>query len=918
MRPPVDRPVRPERIGPYHLERKLGSGGMGVVYAAWDERLERRVALKKILSDVADEPLRRERFRREARAVAKLSHPAIVQIHDLLETPEGDWIVLEYVEGATLTGRLLQGALDPGEVIRLARDVAGALEEAHVQGLLHRDLKAENVILAPSGRAKVLDFGLAKLYESGSPTAEATSATSPGCVVGTYRAMSPEQANGLALDPRSDLFSLGVLLYEAATRVSPFQAETPVDTLTRVCNHQQPPVRRLCPAFPETVSELIDALLQKEPARRPRSAREVSEALASAPAWGTRTVSPSTVRSTVQISPLQEIEGSTIIMDPRRRRTLGEQRPLTVVCCGLMGLDEESGETAFLDSEALSEASDAVQDLVTSLCHQHSGTLGAALGHRIWLYFGYPQTREDDAARAVRAARELAVRGEEIGLVPGTRRRLALRIAVHTGPAVVVNRPNREEQLQPGATLDIATAIESAMTNPGVVVSAATRELIARGFTTESLASVSLPGSDGGVPVFRVTGAVNLRESDSGLSSTPMVGREQELNLLLDRARLAIGGMGQAVMISGEAGIGKSRLARALRERLSNETESPDWWTAYGSPTTRNTPLAPVVDLLEHALFRWESLDPRLRLHQLEDFLAWHEAPLEETVPLLAPLFSLPFEDVYPPLDLSPDEQQKQTLDALAALFADVAERRPLVLLIEDLQWADPLTLELLSLLFDEITGVPLLLVATFRPELKAPWGFRAQVTHLGLGPLSEIETGLLIDNLLRGRTMPPHIRQQIVERTDGVPLFVEEMTRMLLETGWSGDTPEIPTTLSACLAARLDQPGPAKEVAQVASVIGRTFSFELLRSLSSLDEAALQQGLDRLLQGELVHRRGAGRRARYSFKHTLIQDAAYASLLSRDRQELHRKIAHTPPPAIKDSLRIDSRARRHPSWQPG
>lgn len=167
--------ARETRIGPYQLERKIGAGGMGVVYAAWDERLERRVALKKILSDVADEPLRRERFRREARAVAKLSHPSIVQIYDLLETPEGDWIVLEYVEGTTLTTRLMQGALDPGEVVRLARDVAGALEEAHAQGLLHRDLKAENVILTPSGRAKVLDFGLAKLYESDAPTGEATS-----------------------------------------------------------------------------------------------------------------------------------------------------------------------------------------------------------------------------------------------------------------------------------------------------------------------------------------------------------------------------------------------------------------------------------------------------------------------------------------------------------------------------------------------------------------------------------------------------------------------------------------------------------------------------------------------------------------------------------------------------------------------
>jgi eukaryotic-like serine/threonine-protein kinase len=262
-----------ERIGPYLLERKLGAGGMGVVWAAWDERLGRRVALKQIRPEAAGDPVRRERFRREARAVAQLDHPSIVRIHDLFETPDGDWLVLQYVEGITLAERLRQGPLSSAQVVSLARDVLGALEAAHAQGLLHRDLKAENVILAPSGRAMVLDFGLAKLYAPDpldSPTLPATAG-----VVGTFRAMSPEQANGLSLDPRSDLFSLGVLLYEAATGVSPFQAGTPVETLTRVCTHLQPPARELVASIPEPVSGLIDALLEKDANRRPRSASEV-------------------------------------------------------------------------------------------------------------------------------------------------------------------------------------------------------------------------------------------------------------------------------------------------------------------------------------------------------------------------------------------------------------------------------------------------------------------------------------------------------------------------------------------------------------------------------------------------------------------------------------------------------------------
>ena len=261
------------QVGPYRVERKLGAGGMGVVYAAWDERLERRVALKQIRPEGADDPRRRERFRREARAVAKLDHPAIVRIHDLLETPEGDWLVLQYVEGVTLAERLRQGPLTPEQVVSLARDVLGALEAAHAEGLLHRDLKAENVILARSGRGMVLDFGLAKLYTPDSP-ASATSLSRTGGLVGTYRSMSPEQANSLPLDPRSDLFSLGVLLYEAATGVSPFQGETPVETLAKVCTHLQPPLREVAPGVPEPFSALIDSLLEKDFERRPASAGE--------------------------------------------------------------------------------------------------------------------------------------------------------------------------------------------------------------------------------------------------------------------------------------------------------------------------------------------------------------------------------------------------------------------------------------------------------------------------------------------------------------------------------------------------------------------------------------------------------------------------------------------------------------------
>lgn len=276
---PGDPSAMPERIGPYRIERTLGRGGMGIVYAAWDERLHRRVALKHLLPEVVGDRVRRERIRREAQTIARLDHAAIVQVYDLLERREGDWIVMQYVDGASLASRLRHGPQSIAEVLALAMDVASGLAAAHEEGLLHRDLKAENVLLTRTG-AKILDFGLAKsiVTEETGLGAEWSASLTSG-IVGTCRAMSPEQANGFQLDARTDLFSFGVLLYEAATGVSPFHDRTPVGTMTRVCTHRQTPAHEVEPTVPEDLSALIDALLEKDPARRPSSAAAVLDRL---------------------------------------------------------------------------------------------------------------------------------------------------------------------------------------------------------------------------------------------------------------------------------------------------------------------------------------------------------------------------------------------------------------------------------------------------------------------------------------------------------------------------------------------------------------------------------------------------------------------------------------------------------------
>jgi class 3 adenylate cyclase/tetratricopeptide (TPR) repeat protein len=578
---------------------------------------------------------------------------------------------------------------------------------------------------------------------------------------------------------------------------------------------------------------------------------------------------------------------------------MGEHRLLTVVCCGLVRLDEGSGEAQFLDPEDLADAMAAFQTLAGEVCSRFSGRLGDILGHRLWLDFGYPLAREDDARRALQAARELIARSAEIGAgVRGwTPQRTALRAAVHTGLAVISIRPGQEEKLQPGPLLDLTAGLQE-LAQPGeILVTAASRPLIARAFLTEERPAVRLPGSADPVAVFQVTGEVDPWQ-DEDIPLLPLVGRDRELDLLLDRYRLARSGTGQAVMISGEPGIGKSRLVKDLRERLTAPPSAPlsetaaAFHVAYGALAAQGSPLAPILDLLERTIFGAEERG----LRRLEDFLAAHGAAPAEIAPLLAPLLGLSRESQAPARGAHPSFERKKLFEALVALFADMAERSALVLVIEDLHWADPSTLELLGLLLDEITASPLLLVATFRPEFQAPWGHRTQITQLGLTRLTETQATALIDRLIdrsiAGEPLPDGLRQQILARTDGVPLFIEELTKTLLETGRPGQALEIPATLGGSLAARLDRPGPAKEVAQVASVIGRTFSPDLLAAIAPLDAEALGQGLEELVQADLVHRRGLGRKVRYSFKHALIQDAAYASLLSRDRQELHLKIA--------------------------
>ena len=384
---------------------------------------------------------------------------------------------------------------------------------------------------------------------------------------------------------------------------------------------------------------------------------------------------------------------------------------------------------------------------------------------------------------------------------------------------------------------------------------------------------------------------------------TPLVGRESEVTLLLERWEQVKAGQGQVILLSGDAGIGKSRLVQMLKEHVANEPHMR--WECRSAEYSQNTALFPLTDLFQRIL-RFEAHEtPDAKLEKLEHALSQYRLPVEESVPLFAPLLSVPMpENHYPPLNLSPQRQRQKTLETIVAILQELAERQPVLFILEDLHWTDPSTLELISLLLDQTPTASLLVLLTCRPHFQPAWHHRSYLTEITVNRLSHAQVEQIVAGITDGKTFPAAVLQQVITKTDGVPLFVEEITKAILESGQlkaldghyeltgSFSTFAIPATLQDSLMARLDRLVTAKAVAQYAAVIGRQFSYELLQAVSQVDEAMLQHELGRLVEAEIVYHRGLPPQATYTFKHALIQDAAYESLLKSTRQQYHQCIA--------------------------
>jgi class 3 adenylate cyclase/predicted ATPase len=582
-------------------------------------------------------------------------------------------------------------------------------------------------------------------------------------------------------------------------------------------------------------------------------------------------------------------------------RDAAERRQVTVMFCDLVG---STALSARMDPEDLREVISAYQKCVAETVGRFGGFVAKYMGDGVLVYFGYPQAHEDDAERAVRAGLELvsAVTALKTHTAPQT------RVGIATGLVIVgdlIGSGETQERGIVGETPNIAARLQGIAEPNTVVIAESTRKLLGNLFQLEDLGAKKLKGIAAPVRTWvalRASSVAGRFEALHATGLTALVGREEELELLLRRWSKAKTREGQVVLLSGEAGIGKSRLTAALLETIASEPHTRLRY--FCSPQHTDSALYPVIGQMERAAGFVHGDGPLAKLDKLDALLA-QASTSNQDASLFADMLSLMNDGRYPALDLTPEQRRQRTLEALVSQMEALARQYPMLMIFEDAHWTDPTSLEVFGRVIDRVRSLRALLIVTFRPDFDPPWVGRAYVTFLAVNRLGEREILAMIEGVIGNKPLQANVRQDIIERTDGIPLFVEEMTKAVLEAEsqdavehLAGAVPSstlaVPASLQASLMARLDRLGPGKEVAQIGAAIGREFSHSLLAAVVRKPETDINSALDRLMAAGLLFRQGVPPYATYLFKHALVQDAAYSTLLREPRRALHARIAET------------------------
>jgi class 3 adenylate cyclase/tetratricopeptide (TPR) repeat protein len=844
----------------YRLIEPLGGGGMADVYLAEDLQLGRHVALKFLSAALASDPSAHERLQREARSAAALDHPSICKIFEIGELDGRPFIAMEYVRGRTLRARLDQGPLLCDEVRATALAVADALSDAHRHGIVHRDLKPANIMLADQGHVKVMDFGLARQVEAAALDGDAPTVagiTQAGVRLGTPAYMSPEQVLGGVVDRASDVFSFGIVLVEMLTAVHPFARDTAAATMGAIV--------REVPVLPDAIRgslrALVERTLAKDGRHRPAIA-DVVQGLRDASTWPAPSASP-------------------------RQRARAERRVATVLVVGAIG---GSGIRRDADDEAALESLHRAVTVLEEQALGHDGTVTERRDDGLVVMFGAPVSHENSVQLAVQAA--LAMR-EALRVLS-----LDVRAGLHTGPVAVEGTESGRARITAlGDTARVAARLEARADAGDVLVSARTALAIAPYFDCLALNG----DAEGSCRVVRASGVRARFDAARQKGLSAFVGRTGELALLGRAFERAREGEGQIVLISGEPGIGKSRLVAEFQRVVTGD--SCAWLDAACTTTARGTPYQAIASLLRHAFGVSDSDDESRILRRIdEDIFDWQEEA-RRTVPFLKTVLNVDAGD--PSLALMDPAEYRLGIHAgVAALLSERTRTGPVVVAIEDLHWMDGPSEDALAAASDLVASLPVLLVLTVRPGHAGKLGERSFIHRMQMAALGPAEGHALVQSLLAHQSPSDDIARLVVARAGGNPLFVEEVTRTLVETDAIRSTADghgpdpladgirVPDTIGQVILARIDRlPVAARDVLQRAAVIGREFTARVLHRLP-LDSGGLEASLDTLKAQEFIREKSRFPELTYAFRHALVHEVAYSTLLTGRRRELHRGVA--------------------------
>lgn len=897
----------------YELTEQLGRGGFGTVLRARQQSTGQSVAVKMLRLDDMNEQERIrkiERFERETRLCADLHHPNIVRLLDKGRTEDHHlFAVFEYVPGETLRDLLLrEGALSAMKTGELMGQVLDGLTCAHERGIVHRDLKPANIMITPAGtrqHVKILDFGIGT-FVPGARKSDYLSLTLSRETVGTPSYSAPEQLRGEPPTVKSDLYAWGLVFVECLTGRAVMRGATLAEIFHRQLSPDDVPLPPAILGHP--LGDLLRRVLQKN--QKDRTGR-TDQLYSDFQKLNLNSIVGKLNRTPADpLSPAGNTEMTETISPWPMLRI--ERRQITVLCCSL-GLMPVS-DAAEPDFEAL----DALQRDLLSLCTdtgaKYGGYAAGSLGDSVMMFFGYPQAGDSDARHAARTALEIAgqMRRRSVLLTERQGVRPAFRIGIHSGMVTTC-----EGSPPSGITPNTALKLQNLAPPGTVLVSDSTRILLERHIDFEPSEFYPL---DRAKPeqTFLLTGerpAEAFSFLQTGPTDQPMVGRDTEINTLRTLWENAVKQQGSTVILCGEPGIGKSRLTYEIRRLITDKSHAPIVCRCL--PEHRNSGLFPILEMLKSHLHLHEAVSPDEAARRIESVLKKCSCRIDWSMPILCSWLSMPLPEAFPPVPHSPERQKKILFGVLEELIINMAHDTPLMFIAEDLHWADQVSLELFDSLMTRIAGTGVLMLLTARPEFSAPWKTE-KLTVIELSRLSPGDAELMIRKLTGDRPVHPSVTDAVYKRTDGVPLFIEELVRLMLDRQHiieqdgvyhiheRFDPASIPITLQDLLNEKLGRLGPAKETAQTAAVIGREFDYSLLIRVSLRDEASVQADLDQMTMSGLIYRQRRVQGESFIFRHALIRDSAYNSMVLSTRSQIHGRIAISLENDFPDQVKAD------------